>query len=140
MDLATPNRVTPSYTGTDMSLTGQRLSARVTVPHLLRDPQPLRLTVDEAVFCLYPDPQSIQWWRVRAVESGEEGWIHDSFLYPQPESEGISSTTVDYFARELTTTCCERLFILAECDGWYWAENQLGESGWLPVSSVELEE
>lgn len=140
MDLVTRDRAAQSYTGSDRLLTGQRHGARVTIPHVLRDPQPLRLSADESVLCLYPDPQSIQWWRVRAVESGEEGWIHDSFLYPQPESQGISSTTVDYFARELTTTCCERIFILAECDGWYWAENQLGESGWLPASTVELDD
>lgn len=81
---------------------------------------------------MWEDNHAWMWYWGENAE-GKGGWIPDSYL----ELEGEYGTAKrDYSAWEMTVAVGDRLTLLEEAAGWYWARNEAGELGWVPMSSV----
>lgn len=68
--------------------------------------------------------------------AGRSGWVHQSYL---DEAEGSASATRDYSARELDADAGEAVYLIEQAGGWWWAENERGEQGWLPARDLSME-
>lgn len=77
------------------------------------------------------NPAWMWYWGENA--EGKGGWIPESSL----ELAGDQGTAKqEYSAWEMTVAVGETLTLLAEAEGWYWARNEKGELGWVPISSI----
>ncbi len=63
---------------------------------------------------------------------GRSGWIHQSCL------EG-NVLNRDYDARELDANAGDAVRLIELLGGWWWAENEIGERGWLPERVLAIE-
>jgi hypothetical protein len=80
------------------------------------------------------DGQHLWLWCINGA--GKEGWVHESFV----EIDGDQGTARrDYNALELTVSEGEAITLLEEAGGWYWAQNAMGERGWVPTENVALD-
>ncbi|MBN1211801.1 MAG: SH3 domain-containing protein [candidate division Zixibacteria bacterium] len=98
----------------------------------------------------YPDPLIIKAGEVLTIENresewagwtrcinknGKDGWIPDSCL----ETRGNKATALrDYDATELTVDHGEELIVVNKEAGWFWCENQDGQTGWVPGECLEM--
>lgn len=113
--------------------TGQR--ARVTRAYTMAYSDPLELTYGERVTVVAHDTEWPAFvWCTSA--SGKGGWVPERYLRILG-AEGWALR--EYNARELTVAAGERLLLLDEEGGWYWAENALGDRGWVPAAHVANE-
>jgi hypothetical protein len=63
---------------------------------------------------------------------GRSGWVHQSFL------DGNVAIR-DYDAREFDANAGDSVRLAETAGGWWWAENEIGEFGWLPDRDLEIE-
>lgn len=72
-------------------------------------------------------------WCVAA--DGKAGWVPLGFVEQQGD---VGVLRRDYTAQELALTIGEVVTLHDEESGWYWATNQLGLSGWVPMRAVVI--
>ncbi len=70
--------------------------------------------------------------------AGKGGWVPDNYIDRQAEGRGLARR--DYSAAELSAAVGEEIILEQEEGGWFWATNQAGEKGWIPVEHVELDQ
>jgi hypothetical protein len=63
---------------------------------------------------------------------GRSGWIHQGFL------DG-DTVLRDYDAREIEGNTGDAVRLIELAGGWWWAENEIGERGWLPERVLTIE-
>lgn len=63
---------------------------------------------------------------------GRTGWVHQSRL------DG-DQVLRDYDARELEANVGDEVRLIEQAGGWWWAENAIGEQGWLPDHVLSIE-
>ena len=70
-------------------------------------------------------------------QDGISGWVPEKHLDRQ-DDRGIARQ--DYSTIELTITVGEKVVLESEDSGWYWVTNQTGQSGWVPVENVAIDQ
>jgi hypothetical protein len=101
-------------------------------------PDPITLSANDQVVITKQDMWEDQYlWLWCTNNGGKEGWVPANFLEVQG-NRGVA--TCDYNAWELTVNEGEKVTILKQESGWYWAANQNGEQGWVPVSNITIEQ
>ena len=70
-------------------------------------------------------------WYWCRIESGKEGWVHQSFL---AATAGDTVSTRDYCGREITVVEGECAVVVSILDGWAWVKLDDGRAGWIPLS------
>ncbi|MBL8297581.1 MAG: SH3 domain-containing protein [Rhodanobacteraceae bacterium] len=68
--------------------------------------------------------------------AGRSGWVHQSYL---SADRGSVLGLRDYSARELDASAGERVRLIEQAGGWWWAENERGVQGWLPARDLSME-
>ncbi|MFY2763433.1 SH3 domain-containing protein [Arenimonas sp. MALMAid1274] len=63
---------------------------------------------------------------------GRSGWVHQDRL------DGNVAVR-DYDARELDANAGDSVRLIEFAGGWWWAENEIGETGWLPERDLHIE-
>lgn len=63
---------------------------------------------------------------------GRSGWVHQDRL------QGDLAVR-DYDARELEANTGDAVRLIEAAGGWWWAENEIGECGWLPDHVLAIE-
>jgi len=71
------------------------------------------------------------------LEGGHGGWMPVD-LFDQPH--GSATAQGDYDTRELEADAGEVLTLHHELAQWWWAENAIGRTGWVPTRCLELGE
>lgn len=69
--------------------------------------------------------------------AGRSGWVHQSYL---AGDRGTVLGARDYTARELDADAGERVRLIEQAGGWWWAENERGAQGWLPARDLSMEQ
>jgi hypothetical protein len=115
---------------------------------IIDPPIPGRATAEWIV--MYPDPVDVR--AGETVTLGEEdqewpGWVwctdargKSSWAptqYVERGDGGGATMRQDYVARELALAVGDEVLLHKLLNGWYWATNARGESGWIPASHVE---
>ena len=97
-------------------------------------PDPLTLQAGEQVQTGERDAEWPGWiWCTNT--QGREGWAPLSYL--EMDAAGLTARArQDYTAAELEVQPGERLVIQQVESGWGWVTNELGISGWVPLSHV----
>ena len=81
-------------------------------------------------------------WGWGLTSTGAGAWLPLAIFVP--ESDPSFSLPVDgvivesYESTELTARAGETVVIFRQMSGWYWAEDEMGRRGWIPVICVEL--
>jgi HAD superfamily hydrolase (TIGR01509 family) len=65
---------------------------------------------------------------------GEGGWVPESYLEPSGEQW---KAVRDYTTRELEIQPGQELALYELVNGWYWAEDENNQTGWVPARNVE---
>lgn len=80
-------------------------------------------------------------WGWCVLPSGAAAWTPLSMIEPERGLDGpwpaAGSFREDYDSTELTARAGERIRVLKEASGWYWAEDASGQRGWIPAFCVE---
>ena len=108
--------------------------ARVISAHRAPDRPSIQVAAGDAVTLGERDsdwPQFV--WTTLAQGLG--GWI-PAVLFDREVGE--ATALGDYDTRELHTEIGELVTLHHEQEGWWWAENARGESGWIPARAIEL--
>ena len=108
--------------------------ARVIAAHRAPDRPSIRVTAGDPVTLGERDsdwPQFV--WTTLAQGLG--GWI-PATLFDREFGEAIAQG--DYDTGELATDIGEMLVVHHEQEGWWWAENTRGDTGWIPGRALEL--
>lgn len=99
---------------------------------------------------MYPDPVDVragetvtlgdedqEWpgWIWCTDARGRSGWAPTRYIERGDDGSGVMRR--DYVARELALAAGDELLLHETLNGWYWATNAGGESGWVPASHVE---
>ena len=69
------------------------------------------------------------------LAQGLGGWIPAALF---DRDTGAATALADYDTRELATRIGESITVHYQQEGWWWAENANGESGWIPARAIEL--
>ncbi len=101
--------------------------------HRSKHPDPISLKPGDPVALGTRDEQHPGWIWV-TTPSGKQGWAPESIIRLDTPEGGVATT--HYTARELDTRVGDRLSCVRELAGWLWVENEKGESGWVPKSTV----
>ena len=110
--------------------------ARVISAHRAPDRPSIRVAAGDPVVLGERDsdwPQFV--WTTLAQGLG--GWI-PAVLFDRETGE--ATALGDYDTRELPTDIGELITVHHQQEGWWWAENAGGESGWIPARAIELVE
>ena len=70
-------------------------------------------------------------------EQEVSGWVPEKHLDRQGD-RGIALQ--DYSTAELTISVGEKVVLERQDSGWYWVTNQAGQSGWVPVENVAIDQ
>ncbi len=83
--------------------------------------------------------QDTEWpgWVWCTDRGGVEGWVPEQYL---ERLDDRGKMLRDYNAIELSIRQGERLTLGEEANGWFWATNEQGQSGWVPAKHVRLQE
>ncbi|MCX7033371.1 MAG: SH3 domain-containing protein [Arenimonas sp.] len=105
--------------------------ARLSSNHHARYRNPLAVAAGEKVTLGIRD---VDWPEfIWATDSrGRSGWIHQSLLNGDVVSR-------DYDAREIEGNTGDSVRLIELLGGWWWAENEIGEKGWLPEHALSIE-
>ncbi|NDJ53108.1 MAG: hypothetical protein GYB68_08510 [Chloroflexi bacterium] len=98
---------------------------------------PIYLVAGEFVWISQQDVWDDQHvWLWCANEDGKQGWVPEPYITVSADgSTGLARRVYD--AIELSVFEGESLRLLEEQSGWYWAENNDGQRGWVPVSHID---
>ncbi|MEP6907174.1 MAG: SH3 domain-containing protein [Pseudoxanthomonas sp.] len=108
--------------------------ARVIAAHRAPDRPSIRVAAGDTVTLGERDsdwPQFV--WTTLAQGLG--GWIPATLF---DRESGEATAQADYDTRELPTEIGEMLMVHHQQEGWCWAENENGESGWIPARAIEM--
>lgn len=108
--------------------------ARVIATHRAPDRPAIRVTVGDRVTLGERDtdwPHFV--WATLA--SGLGGWIPAAMFDAE---RGAATALDDYDTLELDAEAGEVLTLHHETAQWWWAENALGRTGWIPAGSIEF--
>ena len=108
--------------------------ARVIAAHRAPDRPPINVSAGDTVTLGQRDsdwPQFV--WTT--LGQGPGGWI-PAILFDREVGE--ATALGDYDTRELGTEIGELITVHYQQEGWWWAENAQGESGWIPARAIEL--
>ena len=108
--------------------------ARVISAHRAPDRPSIQVAAGDAVTLGERDsdwPQFV--WTTLAQGLG--GWI-PAVLFDREVGE--ATALGDYDTRELHTEIGELVTLHHEQEGWWWAENARGDTGWVPGRALEL--
>ena len=109
------------------------ITARIIKDYEASDPDPLVISAGEKLQVGENDTTWPAFVRCRNGQ-GNEGWVPESFI----EREGdVAIARIDYSAVELTVTSGDTVILEQEVGGWYWATNEAGQSGWIPVEYIQ---
>ncbi|WP_368562498.1 SH3 domain-containing protein [Pseudoxanthomonas sp. UTMC 1351] len=107
--------------------------ARVITAHRAPDRPAIRVASGDTVTL---GDRDVDWphfvWATLA--SGLGGWIPASMFDAE---RGLATAINDYDTRELDAEAGEILALHYEVADWWWAENVLGKTGWVPSRSLE---
>lgn len=107
--------------------------ARVITAHRAPDRPAIRIAPGDIVTLGDRDVEWTQFvWATLA--SGLGGWIPASMFDTE---HGPATAIDDYDTRELDAETGEILTLHHETADWWWAENVLGQTGWIPARSLE---
>lgn len=107
--------------------------ARVIAAHRAPDRPPIQVSTGDSVTLGERDsdwPQFV--WTTLAQGLG--GWI-PAVLFDRDSGE--ATALGDYDTRELDTEIGDVITLHYEQEGWWWAENANGDSGWIPARAIE---
>lgn len=108
--------------------------ARVIAEHRSPDRPAIQVSAGDSVTLGERDsawPQFV--WATLAQGLG--GWIPAALF---DRDAGTATALGDYDTRELATRIGEPITVHYHQEGWWWAENVNGESGWIPARAIEL--
>ena len=108
--------------------------ARVIAEHRSPDRPEIRVSAGDSVTLGERDsdwPQFV--WATLAQGLG--GWIPAALF---DRDTGAATALSDYDTRELATRIGESITVHYQQEGWWWAENASGQSGWIPARAIEL--
>ena len=107
--------------------------ARVIVTHRAPDRPAIRVVAGDTVTL---GDRDIDWphfvWATLA--SGLGGWMPAAMFDAE---RGAARARDDYDTRELDAEAGEVLVLHHEIADWWWAENVLGTTGWIPARNLE---
>ncbi|MEM7112605.1 MAG: SH3 domain-containing protein [Chloroflexota bacterium] len=75
-------------------------------------------------------------WIWTTTPDGNAGWAPDALISIVSPDMGIALET--YTAQELDTTVGELVIVLRTLNEWAWVENERGEQGWVPQSTLKV--
>ena len=102
-------------------------------PHRSNYPEPVRFRRGVAVRLGDSDPDFPGW--IRATDhDGRTGWAPKALLHLHGTQEAVAAA--DYDGTELNVSPGEQLTVRRELAGWYWACNEQGDFGWVPVDAT----
>jgi hypothetical protein len=107
--------------------------ARVITAHQAPDRPAIRIAAGDTATLGDRDldwPQFV--WATLA--SGLGGWIPASMFDAE---RGAATAVDDYDTRELDAEAGEILTLHHEMADWWWAENVVGQTGWVPARSLQ---
>ncbi len=97
-------------------------------------PEPLTLVAGERVQVGQRDDEWPGW--IWCIDSGgKSGWAPESRL-DIDESTHTAIARQNYTAQELSMEPGERLIVQEVESGWAWVTNQVGQSGWVPLTHL----
>ncbi len=102
-------------------------------PHRSNYPEPVRFRRGDAVRLGDSDPDFPGWIRATDHE-GRTGWAPKALLHLHGTQEAVAAA--DYDGTELNVSPGEQLTVSRELAGWYWACNEQGDLGWVPVDAT----
>lgn len=109
------------------------MRVRVILEHISNYPNPVQFGRGDRLTLGRHDTEYEGWVWVTTLD-GNEGWAPEEFLDVVSDNAAVANR--EYCAWELTTKLGQYLFILSEVNGWYWAETESGDKGWVPKSTV----
>lgn len=108
--------------------------ARVIAAHRAPERPAFRLAAGDAVTL---GERRNEWpqfvWATLAQGLG--GWI-PAALFDRESGEAVALD--DYDTRELDTAVGETVTLHYPQENWWWAENEAGQSGWIPAHALQL--
>ena len=99
-------------------------------------PDPIHVQKGEIVTLDVDKETSIDGWIWCTDARAKGGWVPKAYLEKQDDKTAKMLTP--YNAIELTIEVDELLTVLKEESDFYWARNEAGQDGWIPVGHVEL--
>lgn len=107
------------------------MKCRVTQNYTRTYPDPIRGKRGDALEIGEPDPDNPDWiWCVGPERRW--GWVHYSVI-----DRNLQCLAEDYDARELDVEACEIVTVEKTLSSWARCINEIGETGWVPVSCLE---
>jgi uncharacterized protein YgiM (DUF1202 family) len=108
---------------------------RVIVDYRALYPNPIVIHTGEELFVGNEDPEYPGWvWCTARNE--KSGWVPEDCI--DREAKGAKAR-YDYAAIELSVSLGELLVISKVKYGWAWCTNQNNQSGWVPLTNLEVE-
>ena len=106
---------------------------RVQQAHKSTYPNPISFSAGDKLVLGQRDDEYVGWiWTTTA--DGNAGWAPDALIKIISHSEGVALET--YTARELDTAVGELVIVLRTLNEWVWVEDERGEQGWVPQSTL----
>ena len=106
---------------------------RAITSHAASYPNPLQARAGASLTCERSDSEWPGWiWCASA--RGRSGWVPESWLRIEA---GTCTLLRDYDAVELSVSAGEILTGSVVAEGWLWATDQHGQSGWVPLDCLE---
>ena len=107
------------------------MHAKLRAHYRAKNRQPLAVATGETVTLGIRD---VDWpeFFLATDARGRNGWIHQSCL------DGNVALR-DFDARELDANAGDEVRLIELLGGWWWAENEIGERGWLPERVLAIE-
>lgn len=113
-----------------------QFAVRVIADYQAPYPDPIQAEAGDVVVIDFGKKTEIQGWLWCANSAGKSGWVPINYI----EIRGNQGTMLcNYNAIELTIRAGEKLTVHKEQSGFYWATNQSGKQGWVPVDHVTRE-
>jgi len=98
---------------------------------------PMAVLSGEQVFPDFGKSTDIEGWVWCTARDGRSGWTPRGWI---TQADGKWRICRDYNSIELTIVSGEVLEAIFEESGFYWAERENGDAGWIPCDSVTIAE
>ena len=112
------------------------MKAIVIQEHKSNYPDPITFTQGDQLLLAEVDTEFDGWIRV-TTDDNNQGWAPIQYI-DFVQGSNVGTAKCDYCARELDTQLDESLNIVLQLNGWYLVTRGAGESGWVPVTTVQL--
>ena len=118
------------------SLNVQKFLVQVIEDYQAPYPDPIQVKKSETVMLGLQKETPITGWVWCTNVEGKSGWVPESYI--DIENGETGKMRCDYDAIELAIQKDELLTVYKEESDFYWARNEDGQEGWIPVDHVEL--